>query len=460
MSSFELSPLTNFLKRINIVLNLMLFLLAVAALFIQFSIPKITIFIPFLNITIVLLTVILIFLGIIYQNKVDKDIFGDKSFNKVINEFRTDNKISSIQNARDELREGLNILLYTGICIVIYFTVVSKSIYTFVIGVTLLIIAYIYADYIPHVRHYSKLYDYYFCKNSKMTDSTRGLAHIYLEEYLKNDVINNKKPNSFYKKPPENYIEYQLPKSDQKAQENVQDKVIKNILYMRAKHLQAPIIVISVVLLFLNILFVIPSVADGVIDNFLNDFVLYFPSIEKNISYIPYISVISIAIIDTILMIANISNIFAYKDNCTILLKLKEAYNSNDSKELLDSYNFLLEKNGKRKIELLRARGVFTFCATYIDDGIILDGIDLKYRMLFCHRLHANRSRFWITFVLGLFTLVFTLFSWNVNFLLSSIIIIISVVLALLFYILWLPNLGKKRIIKQCEILIKKSQEK
>ncbi len=455
MSPNELTKKTKILKWINIFGNALVFSIAFIALILQIFYPIDTkSIIAGLALAIVILTFILILLNKLYQKHVEKDVLSGNSFNDIINEFRTDDKFSSIQSARNELRDGLSIFLYTGIGIFIYWTIVSQNIYIFATGICLFLIAYIYADYLPHARHYSKLYDYICDNKSKNPNPTRGLARIYLDEFLRKD--NNKEEKTFYKKPPEDFNNY-IPLSKKDANITVQDTVIKNILFMRANSIQSPIIVISIILLFLNILFAIPSVANGIIDNFLNDLLLYLPTLEKPIKYTPLISNISIAIINFILMIANLSNVFSYKDKCTTLYELKEAYNSKDPQERIDSYN-KLKDNEKRKFELLKARGVFTFCSTYIDEGKTLDGIGLKYRMLFCHRLHANRSRFRITFALGLIALIFTLFNWNINLLLSSIIIICSIIAALLFYKFWLPNLGKRRIINQCEKLYQKKE--
>lgn len=126
-----------------------------------------------------------------------------------------------MQDAREELRFRLHILLFVVILVYGYFCIRFQSIFLFCAGVSLVLLTYLYADYIPHAVRYAETYDKYIEKKEK-GNSTRGLALIYLEEYQKTNFDRNHK---FYK---------EVSRYDFDSDNRVQDNCIKHILFMKA----------------------------------------------------------------------------------------------------------------------------------------------------------------------------------------------------------------------------------
>lgn len=433
------------LRSFSVIINILILFFSVALTILQI-IPSL---LPALGngiiyvISIILgLEVISIVLNHFYEKYVDYDLYlrykkdtdkteGIKNRKAILKEMNPDKcDKTTIQNSRDKLRFGLNILLTVSIILCLYWCYLTRDIWTFVMSICLLIITYLYADYIPHTVYYSKHYDSLFITDKNNTKSFRGLARIYLEEYRQTQFNLNDK---FYKKINE-YLE------DEHSV--IQDECIKHTLYMNANSCNSINVVVSIIIMFFNVLLVLPGAADQIIQNITGNFV-----VNCN-----YFSGIMILLINIIFASVNISALYKYAEESNMIYSIYEALKSQDFRDRLHIYNDLLRKDPKN-LEIMRARGIFTFCSTYMDENKNLDSVDLKYKMLFSHRYYANKPRFIITACLLFVAMISSMIKYGLNYYLCLIIAFGYIILSILFFYLYLPILGKTIIKKNCHKL-------
>lgn len=415
-----------FIDILNLILIIVILTLSVWAIWNRFYI---------LNILIVILEIISIPIGKEHQRRIEISVFDEKKLEMkdVLQNMRPDKKFSSIQNSRNELRFGLQILTVVAIIISLYLTVLSKNIWGFLTSIAVIWIAFIYADYIPHASYYSKYYDSIFTGNIKEAKSSRGLARIYKEEYEKTNGFKNKE---LY----DTYGEYTV-ETDCKTQ----DECIKSILFLKADSLYYPVILYSVIILFFNIILAIPNVFEISVKSILTDLKFDYALVQSLI----------VLAFNIVFALLNLWSVTHHYKICEIIKSISISLKDHStSKDRIEEYNRLRNKN-KRSFEEIRARGVFVYCSTVIDENKTLDTINIKYRMLFIHRFYANKSRFWMTFWFSLLALFCTIMTWDIDWTIGIILLAIFVVLALLFYFLWLPKLGKHKIVKNIKDLQK-----
>lgn len=104
-----------------------------------------------LGIIVIMIEIFLIIIGKAHENNVDKDFLG-RLKQEVIEEIKPA-KYSQLEEARAELRSGIKIMLACAIVygIIIFFIKIINLQWALVGGLVM-IIAYIYADYVPHCK--------------------------------------------------------------------------------------------------------------------------------------------------------------------------------------------------------------------------------------------------------------------------------------------------------------------
>lgn len=264
-----------------------------------------------ISIGIILLEALCIFLTHKLEETTEQAIFN-MSKNALLKRMKSNFKTFSLQSARDELRLGLNILLGVTVPIILVLTARLKNTFLFIELISLIVLAYMYADYIPHALYYAKQYDNIYVPSYELSRWDRGIASV-LERGSKKDRYNL-------------YEEYR--------------------------------------------------------------------------------------------------------------------------------------KKRPKKFEIVRSRGIFVFCSSYISNGEKLDEVPLQYRMLFVHKLYANIPRYRITVLLSAIFCVMFLLEYNVSYYLIIIFVLVIWGLSIILEKTLLPQIGKIRLIKQCKILMKEDEVK
>ena len=204
-----------------------------------------------INVILIILEMISIIICYFYQEKVEKDNLYGKTIKEITNIVKDDHKKQSIQNSRDQARLSLIIMTAVSALLVFYWGIISRNVWTFILSVSVLWITYIYADYLPHSISYSKHYDSLFIKDDETAESIRGLARIYSKEFRNyNGFLDGKSAR-------------ELQNFDYNENDQYQDKCIKSIFYMKLDSMIYPMIIYSVVILFFNIILVLPCVIES-----------------------------------------------------------------------------------------------------------------------------------------------------------------------------------------------------
>ena len=388
---------------------------------------------------IILLQMVSIFLSNNYKKLIEESIFQmDKK--QLFEKSKPYSQSISIQNARDELRFGLHILLSVVTVVCLCLCINCQSALLFIAAMSIIVLAYMYADYIPNAVMYAQLYDKQFIGDKEKANAIRGLARIYLDEYRKTSF--NRK-HKFYKE----LSEYHFEKDNKKNKEKNEDidNCIKNILFMQMDSIRCPEIVHSIILLFINIVLVIPNALDNLIVDFIGN--------EGN--NILFIKMILSMIINIIFAIINIYTSVNYRNICEAVKKLSDVISKeNGRKKRIQKYNEC-RNNSPRKFEAIRVRGIYVFCSDNISKGRTLDHIPMQCRMLYIHKLYTNINRFQITVILLTISLISLLFEYNATRAIIIFLLLLDLILAELFKMFYLPNIGKKEIANWCNKLIK-----
>lgn len=421
---------------VNIVLSIVLLLLSLSTVIYPLF-PEVKNIMRYVNVVsaiIIVLQVIVICLSHKYEKIVESEIFH-MSKRQVYERTKPYSRENTMQDARDELRFGLHILLFAVILVYGYLCIKFHCVLLFFSGTGLILLAYIYADYIPHAMRYAKLYDKKFIEVKEKADSIRGLARIYLEEY---QITNFDRNHSFYK-------EVSLYDFDDNK---IQDSCIKYILFMKADSIRIPEIVYSIFLMVVNWILVVPNLAGYIIKEFAGD---------TNVDMLIVKSMLSV-IVNVIIAIINIIICVKYKEKCEEIKKLSDMINDTKKgsrKSRFKKYEEIQKSESRSKFEAIRARGVFVYCSAFIGNGKSLNDIPLKYRMMYLHKYYTNILRFRITVALLMFCMVTLLIEHSVPIPIIFVLLLISLLAALLFGKFILPNLGKRRIAKKCRELMK-----
>lgn len=428
---------TNILKVCSILINVTMFLLTIGISIFPLFFSNIESIFSYTNVvvkpyaitTIIFLEILSIILNHFFEKITEKDFFEKKSKKEIYSSIKylSENaRQNCIEKSRDELRFGLNIYITVSIIICILWFTQKINIVIFSLCICLLVITHIYADYIPHLLNYLKMYDSIDIDEKEKPNAFRGLSKIYKDEYSKTG----------FEKGNHNYTE--ISNYTEKSNCEDQDKCIKNMLFMTAKAKQLTIFPYSVIIMFFNILFIIPNVADYILNSTLYD-------LNINNAFITnFITSFCLFLLNTIFLIINISNLLVYYEKCDTTKRIYEALDGTYNKRL-EAYNEFKEKN-RKKTELMLIRGVFVHCANRIAEYQSIDSVDLKYRMLFSHRFIASKPRLRITFIMLFASIALALLNYRVDIVLS-IIILLSFVALFLLFVFMLPIIEKKIII-------------
>lgn len=387
---------------------------------------------------IVILQLLSLVLDNFYQNGVVSEVFGSKAKKEeLMRKADPDLYEYTIQGAREELRYGLKILMAVAAACFILFGLVTQEILKAIACLCALGIAFMYADYIPHVKFYSERYDAKSLdpKEDGIPNSLRGLAKIYLAEYRKNYNDNNAK-NKFGKI---KQVHFEFDKNDSN-----QDECIKNILRLGIDTSVNYFLIFSIIITTLTTLSIIP----GVIDNIVAAFMINI-SVENSEIY-----PISLLVLNFVLFTVNYAGTFEIRNENEKIKSLAELICKDDAKE----DRFKVYDDSFRKNRTILARGIFNYCASCMNQGKSLEGNDLSYKMLFAHRLDANRSRFWSTVVMSGLALLCLLIDFRVGWNYILVIGAIYIILSIAFRFLFLSRINKRKIIRSCEELKKEAE--
>lgn len=374
---------------------------------------------------IVILQLLSLVLDNFYQDGVVTEVFGSKAEKeKLMREADLDLYKYTIQGAREELRYGLKILMAVAAACFILFGLVTQEILKAIACLCALGIAFMYADYIPHVKFYSERYDAKSLdpKEDGIPNSLRGLAKIYLAEYNSNAKFGK--------------IKQELLEFDKEESNKQQDDCIKNILRLGIDTSVNYFLIFSIIITALTTLSIIP----GVIDNIVAAFMINI-SVENSEIY-----PISLLVLNFVLFTVNYAGTFEIRNENEKIKSLAELICKGTAEDRLKVYNDGLSNN-----RTIRARGIFNYCASCMNQGAPLDGDDLRYKMLFAHRLDANRSRFWSTVVMSGMALLCLLIDFRVGWNYILVIGAIYIILSIAFRFLFLSRINKRKIIKFCK---------
>lgn len=434
----------------------------------------------FICLAIIVIQLLSILVGNIYQKKVEKEsiqkIMGFDLSKKELIKKLVPYKKDSVLGAREEMRQGLIALTTVFVICCIYWAFMTGEARKFIVVICIISIAFIYADYLTHNSFYTKKYDESFLDDNNSTPNTiRGLARIYRHEY-ENLKFNFKrftkredyKSLSKYINPSGNWTNPQ----DNKI---LQDKCIRFILFSKIDAMKNPELYYGAVIAFFNIFLILPNVPDIVFEN-----ILPF-GFETNEMMIPYILIA----VNVIFAVINIVALASYEKNCTLLSEIAKALGENGNPDM--RFKLYTDLQGKYDFKLIRARGIFMFNSLAIDAGMDLDeflqiesqnidigkgeivgtasngnngGAYLKYRMLYIHKFHTNFQRFFHTVILSYIALFFLLTDLGIELYTIGIVFAIVSALVLIFGIFILPNIGRCRIARQCKELNDKLNNK
>ena len=210
---------------------------------------------------------------------------------------------------------------------------------------------------------------------------------------------------------------------------------------------------------------ILPNAADKAIENILP------VSIDVAEKALPYILVA----VNVVFAVINIVSMALYERKSKFIAAVANALSVKGTIE--NRYDLYKDIKKEHDFKLMRARGIYVFNSITIDKGedldkyldaqasdedrrnesIIGNGVNrmeyLKYRMLFIHRFHTNFQRFIHTVILSYIALACILLDLKIDLITIGVIFAIISVLVLLFAIFILPNIGRCRIKKQCQIL-------
>lgn len=266
-----------------------------------------------LSIIVIMIEIALIIIGKVHENNVDKDFLG-RSKQEVIEEIKPA-KYSQLEEARAELRSGIKIMLACAIIygIIIFFIKIINLQWALVGGLVM-IIAYIYADYVPHSQKYAENYDKLFIVENEKPSALRGLGRIYLEEYQKTRF---RKKDKYYKE-----MAQLLPYDGSVADTKETKIFLKCIFGNKVASTNNTLAIIGYVMLAINILTVVPDLYD-----FIAEFFIYLTITNAKTT---------ISMCATIIfMIVSVCQLYEYYSECYGVKRIVQAIDSNSLAEML-----------------------------------------------------------------------------------------------------------------------------
>ena len=388
-----------------------------------------------LGIIVIMIEIFLIIIGKAHENNVDKDFLG-RLKQEVIEEIKPA-KYSQLEEARAELRSGIKIMLACAIVygIIIFFIKIINLQWALVGGLVM-IIAYIYADYVPHSQKYAENYDKLFIAENEKPSALRGLGRIYLEEYQKTRF---RKKDKYYKE-----MAQLLPYDGSVADPKETKIFLKCIFGNKVASTNNTLAIIGYVMLAINILTVVPD---------LYDFIAQFFSYLTITNAKTTISMCATIIFMTV----SVCQLYEYYCECYGVKRIVQAIDSNSLAEMLSVYSDIEKGHNGR---LYRIRGSFDYSQNYIEQHNTIKGCPMKYRMKFPDKYYANISRYNATYLLSV-AIFFLILSNYTNFS-SRLLVVMSIVIGIGYVVgkyVFLPQIGRRRIQRICEELGKSDRD-
>lgn len=323
---------------------------------------------------------------------------------------------------REKRREWLKLITIFLAIVIVFISFVFNSFLIVLLGISLLVIVYTYADYLPHANNYATKYD-------KMHGgdgiAIEGLAKIYRWEYQKTHFD---KKNIFYKQ--------------EKDYSSDCIRYILNVTY-RDRHTYWNIV--NNILLIINII----SIFIGFSSKYFYLCANYF-GVRDMYSY-SIIQIVLVIVLTAINLIQLMSQDMFYEDMTDIAFK--SYYNKNTSY----LKHFYKNSNLKEKYinEIMSVRGIFQYNSSYFDKGLSIEELNIDDRMLFIHKAIANISRLKITVSCLILIVICLLIYTNAYQVIYIAVLVSGVLIFYLFKNCLLHYLGKNRIIRK----IKKMHE-
>lgn len=411
----------NVIRNFGIVINIFALILIMLTIVISGNEKFSFVSLDIINNIIIILQIISIVISPIYENIVKKSIGGQ------VDVIRPAQETNAIQNARKELRFGLNILTTVSVFCFVYLAVFIESFFPLVTVLALIGIAYLYSDYAPHAIFYAQTYDTCFLEKGEEPYSTRGLARIYLKEYEKTHF--NRK-DKYYD---------ELNDIRDNSVSDFHDMCTKEILRDYADALQNPSIIYSIVLLFFNILFLNPDSLNSILTQL----------IGETTDVMEFIRLIFLIGINICFAALNIYSLVVCENNLNQINDICRAINEGVFNE---EYKKL---NDSRKIKrAIVARGLFEVATHYFTSRDAIESLDLEYRMLYIHKYYTNILRFRITASLALLAIWSILMTFGFTLHQIVMVMLFALIICIILRVFWLPNIGRIRIARECEKLL------
>ena len=419
------------IKYTIIVLNVIVPLVPIVFFIYQkvMQIPEQQDLLPADSIIVLFLEGFLISLGKYHDCKVEKCIFG-RSKQEVLKEINPPTK-NELEKAREEMREGLKILMIVSVvCLICSFFVGWIKINIAIAIGLCMVIAFIYADYLPHVRRYVMEYDAYFEGNEK-ADSLRGLARIYYQEYLQCGLRRGAK---FYKDMDKEKIYVEAQDNSQEAKD-----YCACVLCIRSAMTNQTLEIIMWSMLAVTVI----TISDGLYKVILN------PITNGHVQEILFYSIKLSA--PVVFMAVSICQLYECYKECELVNRIWKLIKGNDLKEMVEECETVIaHPRGK----LCKIRGAFVYSQKYIEKHHDISASPLKYRMKFPDRYIANKVRYVYTYLLvTVIGMLLMLEIENMPVKLWIIYLLVAIVGFFVGLVALLPEINRRRIRKKCEEL-------
>lgn len=390
------------------------------------------------NNVILIISIVLLFLTSTYTKKVIKkeilmrclkEYKSDRFTNEKINQIMIDkfcDLVEELQPFEDNSKTNITrenrrkFLIYiVGILGIFCFILSLRCIEITILigGVSICVIIYIYADYLPHANYYAKQYDK---KNGgRKGNAIRGLAKIYQWEYKKTRFNEN---DDFYK--------------ESKIYSPECIRYILNVVY-RDEHSRWTIINNVLLLTNIMILFV------GYSKNIFQISAEYFHIV--NIMSYDIIQIIITIVANTITIVQLLIQDQFYEN----MTKIAFYSYYEGEKNILDEFYSELKEEGKYLNDILLVRGIFLYNSSVFDKGGKIESINEDDRMLFIHKAIANRPRLKITIFCVSLLIMSAMMFLGMGLLQLLGICCLGIISYKVCKVFLLPCIGRKKIIKE-----------
>lgn len=399
----------------------------------MFSIENSNVFSVTITVTVVCLEMMVMIFGKVHEAKVERDIFGIPQ-KKVLEEIKPLSR-NEMELAREELRAGIQLIMIPAVLalVALYFT--ERLAWNLAIAAGLvLVVAFIYADYLPHVKRYLKDYDAKFV-GRKEARSARGMARIYFDEW---EECGLKVGSSFYKG-----IEKESVYCEGDDRERTQN-YFACIFAIRADLKDASLTILSFSMLVVNVMTATSRLYELLAGLF---------GVEAGKYALEMFSLMA----PMIFMAVSICQTYEYYAQCHMVNAIWRALQKNDFDEMKELYDRIISGAGGK---LSRVRGAFVYTQTCMEREKDISMVPMKYRMLFPHRYYANKVRYQFTYwlvavILGLVMLEFekmTTMIWvGVG--------LCAIILYPIGLYVFLPQVNRRKVCRECARLKQDSEK-